>query len=97
LKAINFGGLLTMPTDTLESNTEDARTENKTGNPPTAVTDHSTSSGVGVVDARTNLEGRAELQAQLALLAAQLAEIGEDDDERSDGESGEEKMELCDS
>jgi hypothetical protein len=82
-----------MPSDILESNMEDAPTENKAGNLVRAVTDHSTSSveGVGVVDARTNLEGRAELQAQLALLAAQLAEIGEDDDD------GEEKMELCDS
>jgi len=89
LKAINFGGLLTLPPEEQEreyepippqvgsgveqllSHVQAALANNATGNTPQAP--------VPLVPAPSS-DPRAELQAQLALLAAQLAELSQTED-----------------
>jgi hypothetical protein len=85
LKAINFGGLLQLPT-------EDNETADKANNPapgmdvtesraaPLLAISSTTGEATGVKAADSDPSGqntRAGLQAQLALLAAQLAEIAQ--------------------
>ncbi|KAG5639489.1 hypothetical protein H0H81_000627 [Sphagnurus paluster] len=90
LKAINFDSLLQIPQED-EKAADDNASASLTAGPSTAATSAPAIGGTDVLTHTTTEEtnpstdayaaGRAELQAQLALLAAQLAELSQEDEE----------------